>query len=181
MLHRSLLLASAFSVAAIVLSGAAHASTFKTLYSFCALQDCADGKAPYSGVILDASGNLYGATQNGGDKGRGVLFKLTPKSDTGNYTYSRLYSFCHDRLCSDGEYPDGDLITDVAGNLYGTALGGDTFDKDQNCGTVFRFTSRGGAHTRFFTRLPVRKATRPQAFPMWARARHMMEPLPCMG
>src|SRR5271163_2624639 len=43
------------------------------LHSFCARTNCADGSTPYGGVILDSSGNLYGATSGGGAHGFGAV------------------------------------------------------------------------------------------------------------
>jgi uncharacterized repeat protein (TIGR03803 family) len=37
-----------------------------------------DGEVPYGNVIVDAAGNLYGTTLNGGTAGYGVIFKVTP-------------------------------------------------------------------------------------------------------
>jgi uncharacterized repeat protein (TIGR03803 family) len=37
-----------------------------------------DGYSPYAGLIFDASGNLYGTTQEGGFHGLGTVFKITP-------------------------------------------------------------------------------------------------------
>jgi uncharacterized repeat protein (TIGR03803 family) len=48
------------------------------LHSFCALDSCADGQTPFTGVILDAAGNLYGTTQSGGASGYGTVFEITP-------------------------------------------------------------------------------------------------------
>jgi|SRR5579872_3454885 len=57
------------------------------LYSFCALQNCADGAFPAAGLVSDKQGNLYGTTSGGGNTdsscqgyadGCGVVFKLTP-------------------------------------------------------------------------------------------------------
>jgi uncharacterized repeat protein (TIGR03803 family) len=45
------------------------------LYSF---TGGADGSHPYAGVILDAAGNLYGTTANGGIKNCGVVFEIKP-------------------------------------------------------------------------------------------------------
>jgi uncharacterized repeat protein (TIGR03803 family) len=136
--HKSFMRTSVFCIAVLASAGVAHAWTFKTLYSFCKVRGCTDGKAPMGGVILDGSGNLYGTTSGGGAKGGGVLFKLTRNPVTGLYTYSRTYSFCSLLLCGDGRKPWGDLIIDVAGNLYGTTFGSQT-----NCGTVFEFTAGG--------------------------------------
>jgi uncharacterized repeat protein (TIGR03803 family) len=56
------------------MSGAA----LETVYSFCAKAGCADGEYPYSGVIMDPSGNLYGTTYGGGANGGGTVFELSP-------------------------------------------------------------------------------------------------------
>ena len=93
-----------------------------------------DGGHPVAGLIADAAGNLYGTTQNGGDGGYGTVFRLDPSG-----TLIVLHSFTGG---SDGRYPDGGLIADAAGNLYGTTRGelspppGCTRD----CGTVFQLT-----------------------------------------
>ncbi len=38
-----------------------------------------DGQYPYAGLIQDASGNLYGTTQQGGTNGLGTVFKISPR------------------------------------------------------------------------------------------------------
>jgi len=57
-----------------------HAKTWteKVLYSF---TGGSDGNAPYSGVVLDAEGNLYGVGQSGGNSYNydyGVAYEVTP-------------------------------------------------------------------------------------------------------
>jgi len=47
------------------------------LYTFCQLQNCADGYAPQASLILH-DGNLYGTTEKGGALGYGVVFEITP-------------------------------------------------------------------------------------------------------
>jgi uncharacterized repeat protein (TIGR03803 family) len=93
------------------------------LYSF---HHGGDGALPSSGVLLDAQGNLYGSTIEGGDfngrcgqsnAGCGVIFRL---SRAGEETI--LHTFLYD----DGAFPSGDLLF-YQGSLYGTAgLGGST-------------------------------------------------------
>jgi uncharacterized repeat protein (TIGR03803 family) len=82
------------------------------LYSFSGVPDGAD---PEGSLVLDASGNLYGTTSQGGASNLGTVFKLNA---TGKEAV--LYSFDG----TGGEYPSGSLVRDAAGNLYGTALGG---------------------------------------------------------
>jgi uncharacterized repeat protein (TIGR03803 family) len=92
------------------------------LYSFCALTNCADGAYPANGVIMDASGNLYGTTPdtppNQSPVGYGLAFKLAFNGSTWQETV--LHTFCSQANCSDGEYPTASLITDGSGNLFGT-------------------------------------------------------------
>jgi uncharacterized repeat protein (TIGR03803 family) len=53
-------------------------SSLETLYSFCAQDNCVDGEYPQAGLVMDASGNLFGTTTTGGKFGHGVVFELSP-------------------------------------------------------------------------------------------------------
>jgi uncharacterized repeat protein (TIGR03803 family) len=90
-----------------------------------------DGAVPYAGLVFDAIGNLYGATESGGAHGSGVVFKLTPASG-GKWTEHVVHAFA-DRP---GAYPRGQLISDASGNLYGTTAG----DGYNTFGSVFEIT-----------------------------------------
>lgn len=96
-----------------------------------------DGIIPYGAVVFDAKGNLYGVTGDGGNLGFGTVYELTPAS--GSWTERLLYNFGN---APDGNYPNGPLIFDKAGNLYGTTQqGGLNSGCDfGSCGTVFRIT-----------------------------------------
>lgn len=50
-------------------------STFTVLHTFTANSG---GAYPYTGLILDSAGNLYGATEDGGTSKRGLVFEITP-------------------------------------------------------------------------------------------------------
>jgi len=50
----------------------------KVLYSFCTLQNCADGWSPSAGLI-EVKGTLYGTTVGGGTYGYGTVFALQPR------------------------------------------------------------------------------------------------------
>src|SRR5580693_3393034 len=90
-----------------------------------------DGQNPNAGLVLDESGNVYGTTMWGGADGRGVVFKMTSGgSETVEYSFQGA---------ADGEYPNGGLIQDGEGNLYGTANLGGAY----NYGTVFKITASG--------------------------------------
>lgn len=90
------------------------------LYSFCKDAGCTDGGAP-SGLVADGQGNLYGTTSSGGDANRGTIFRLTPQGK--RYAFTRLYSFCQQADCADGDEPLSAMIVGPAGTLYGTTSG----------------------------------------------------------
>ena len=93
-----------------------------------------DGSSPWVGLVMDATGNLYGTTAYGGLAGEGVAFKLVGKKET------VLHSFCSWPNCDDGAYIGSGLIMDAAGNLYGTAaLGGET---KCGCGVVYKLAGK---------------------------------------
>ena len=102
-----------------------------------------DGGSPWSGLVLDSDGNLYGTTRGGGaiSPAGGTIFKIDP-----NGHESVLYSFSGG---ADGRLPN-ELIRDSAGNLFGTTFGGGlqtcTNINDangQSCGVVFKLDPNG--------------------------------------
>jgi uncharacterized repeat protein (TIGR03803 family) len=94
-----------------------------------------DGYWPYASLILDASGNLYGTTLNGGTSNVGTVFELTPTAG-GGWTETVLHNF----RGKDGYNPNSSLIFDAAGNLYGTTVKGGHY----GYGTVFELTPTAG-------------------------------------
>jgi len=111
--------------------------TEKVLYSFTAAGG--DGAGPCAGLIMDASGNLYGTTYYGGTANRGTVFELV-KSSTG-YTEKVLYTFTG--AGGDGFYPYGDLSMDAFGNLYDATQEGGT----AGMGTVFELVKSSTGYT----------------------------------
>ena len=98
-----------------------------------------DGGNPYTPVILDAAGNIYGTTQSGGSANLGAVFELSPTGSS--WTESVLYSFMG--LPDDGSQPESGLVMDTAGNLYGTTADGGT----GGSGTVFQLVRSGSGWT----------------------------------
>ena len=78
-----------------------------------------DGGNPYSSVIFDKAGNLYGTTFAGGDNGYGTVFQL--KASGSGWTENTLYAF---QNSTDGGRPFGGVVFDTAGNLYGATSSG---------------------------------------------------------
>jgi uncharacterized repeat protein (TIGR03803 family) len=79
------------------------------------------GSLPSGGLVIDATGNLYGITQVGGDPNCqcGLVYKLTPKP-TGGWTYTVLHRFTG----YDGAEPAAPVTLDGQGNVYGTTATG---------------------------------------------------------
>jgi len=100
-----------------------------------------DGCTPVGGLIMDAAGNLYGATAAGGgsglcDEGYGVVFEVDASG-----SFSVLYKVGH------GAYPGSLLMLDDAGNLYGTTLQGGNSSECEfrgGCGVAFELSPQAG-------------------------------------
>lgn len=118
-------------------AGAANATSFRVLHSFCAKPGCADGAVPTGGIVPGDPGVFYGVTENGGSAGLGVVFELDNAGGR-HAAYKRLHSFCATD-CKDGRGPSFPLIRDVVGNLYGTAPAGGLMGG----GVVFELMPRG--------------------------------------
>ncbi len=108
--------------------------TFSIIYGF---QGGSYGARPFSHLVFDAAGNLYGTTSGlFGGGGYGNVFKLTP-TESGYWNETVLYTFTGG---SDGKFPMAGVIMDSAGNLYGATSQGGT----NNGGTIFELTASSG-------------------------------------
>jgi len=78
-----------------------------------------DGLGPFTPLVADASGNLYGAAEQGGKYGQGVVYELSPPTGgVKTWTQTALYSFPPSKKIGQ---PQGALVTGPNGVLYGTA------------------------------------------------------------
>lgn len=98
-----------------------------------------DGYEPVAGLILDSSGNLYGATNNGRPSGEAVVYQLAPGN--GGWNFIVMYDFENEF----GGGPQSKLLMDSAGNLYGTTSGG--YESTSPYGSVFKLTPSNGGWT----------------------------------
>ena len=139
----------AFLVSLVLLAQPASAEwKEKVLYSF---QGVPDGAVPAGGVVFDKAGNLYGATLDGGSSSCdgpdqcGTVYELSLPAKRGDpWTETVLYVF-KGHAQNDGASPEGGIVMDAAGNLYGTTgyggngpctlLGGAV-----GCGTVYELS-----------------------------------------
>jgi uncharacterized repeat protein (TIGR03803 family) len=89
---RAILTACAIVALAIVIPGPASAQTYSVIHNFTGGRD---GAVPDAGVTIDAAGNLYGTTEEGGSgyrgSGFGAIYELKPRN--GAYTVDPLYEF----------------------------------------------------------------------------------------
>jgi uncharacterized repeat protein (TIGR03803 family) len=136
--------------------------TETVLYSF---QGGNDGYLAWGDLVFDKKGNLYGATQFGGGKGTtcnsfyggqcGTVFELSPpKKKGGTWTEKVLHHFAgiaSGKKYGDAESPNGGLILDANGAIYGTSFNGGyncQYSQGRGCGTVFELRppeKEGGA------------------------------------
>ncbi len=96
-----------------------------------------DGNEPYAALIRDSAGRLYGTTIGGGSAGLGVVFMLTPPSQSGgSWTEQVLHSFLGH---GDGGFPQSPLFMDSSGAVYGVT----PYETvpDRLWGTAFKLTA----------------------------------------
>jgi hypothetical protein len=131
--------------------------TETVLYSFPTPKQ---GFLPNGDLVFDGVGNLYGGTEFGGDFGTtcdpfykycGAVFELSPpKTNGGEWTEQVLHGF---RSGTDGANPNGGLVLDSKGSVYGTTYGGGDESGEcgsGGCGTAFELTppaQKGGSWT----------------------------------
>jgi uncharacterized repeat protein (TIGR03803 family) len=93
-----------------------------------------NGVSP-SSLISDAEGNLYGTATYSGPTESGSVFELSPATG-GGWTETDLFFF------SGFSYPMGGVVSDKAGNLYGTTNQGGSNGK----GVVFELSPSSGGN-----------------------------------
>ena len=122
-------------LAALLVFGAlpVPAQTESVLYSFTGQPD---GSYPFATIVRGKGGNFHGTTTSGGALNLGSVFAVSKRG-----AEKILYSF---QGGTDGYYPNGSLVLDKAGNLYGTtSYGGGSSACPNGCGTIFQVTSSG--------------------------------------
>ncbi len=118
---------------ALVVTSAWAATGERVLHN---LGSTGDGHTPYSSVVFDTHGNIYGTTYQGGShNNEGVAFEMTPNG-SGGYIEKVIHNFGSGM---DAQYPNT-LIFDSAGkNLYGTA----EYGGSHGFGAVFEMSPDG--------------------------------------
>ena len=115
----------------------------RVLYAF---RGNGDGREPIGRLLANTDGVLFGATRLGGRSHCrcGTIFELTPSGS--GYTKSTIYNF---QGGNDGAYPNGGLLADRNGTLYGTTIGGgqSTAVCTRGCGTAYTLTPARSGYT----------------------------------
>jgi uncharacterized repeat protein (TIGR03803 family) len=110
-----------------------------------------DGAVPYGALVMDAAGNLYGTTYDGGNKpcvmagvGCGTVFELSPSGR--GYSETILYRF---QGTGDGANPSAQLALAASGTLYGTTDfgAGRCAGSAAYCSTLFSLTPGNSGYT----------------------------------
>jgi uncharacterized repeat protein (TIGR03803 family) len=135
-----------FSICALILCAApipAFAQQEEVLHGFSSTDKA--GFFPMAPLISDSAGNLYGTAEFGGIYSNGinnggVVFELSPVAG-GHWTLKVLHNFGNG---TDGSIPQGSLIFDASGNLYGLTIQGGAY----NSGTAFELSPQSAGPWR---------------------------------
>lgn len=116
---------------------------FEVLYDFC----CKRGETPLaelayagqqSGAPYDGQSPLYAVADEGGINAGGTVVQLSQTA--GAWQAAAIHKFCRELSCTDGANPQGKLLVDADGNLFGTTFAGG----DANRGTAFKLFGKDG-------------------------------------
>ncbi|MGH6889211.1 MAG: choice-of-anchor tandem repeat GloVer-containing protein [Rhizomicrobium sp.] len=113
---------------AFELSPSGNSWTETVLYKFCTLANCADGDWPSGGLVMDASGDLYGTAPFGGASGSGVAYQIVPNGTKSRYTVLQNFGG------ASGGNPYSVPALDGQSDIFGTATQGSNMERG---GTVF--------------------------------------------
>lgn len=106
---------------------------YKVMHSFTGTPD---GAGPYAELTLDSAGDVLGTTSGGGKYNYGTVFKITAAGQE-----KILYSFTGG---TDGATPEGQLLLDSAGDIFGSASGGGVSPGNKGLGTLWEINADGG-------------------------------------
>jgi uncharacterized repeat protein (TIGR03803 family) len=116
--------------------------TYNVMHEFAS--SSTDGQSPIGGLVMDAAGNFYGSTWIGGAYNQGTIFEFSYTG--GQWVETVLYDFPD---CAQGCMVEGTLARDKAGNLYGTAAGGNGNCAGYTCGVVFKLAPQKGGTWKY--------------------------------
>jgi len=110
-----------------------------TVVNFTGNTGVAKGSSPFAGLVSDGANNLWGTTFEGGASGNGTVFKINTTSNA----LTTLAEFLLLGPINRGRTPQGELVSDGAGHLWGTTQQGGA----NGFGTVFKINLATGVQT----------------------------------
>lgn len=121
------------------------------IYNFCLTAGCPDGATPTGQLVVEANGDIYGTTAEGGSNtscplgsnglgGCGTAFEI---SQVPSVSLTSLYNFCSQPNCADGYLPWG-LMQETAGNFYGITQGAGSCSTTGSGCTLYSLSATSG-------------------------------------
>jgi uncharacterized repeat protein (TIGR03803 family) len=110
-----------FELAAMISNNiTAYSNTITDLADF----STTSGQNSYSGVVIDSSGNLFGATDSAGANTNGTIFELAASNSSSTGYSSTPTDLADFNNATTGSFAFGGLTVDSNGDLFGTADSG---------------------------------------------------------
>ena len=122
-----------------------------TLVSF----NSANGQGPEAGLTVDADGDLFGTTYDGGANGDGTAFEIVNTGTVAAPVYASAPTTLVSFNSSDGANPEAGLIADANGDLFGTTYSGGA----NGDGTAFEIQNTGTVAAPVYASTPTTLAT----------------------
>jgi uncharacterized repeat protein (TIGR03803 family) len=119
---------------AFELSPGAKGWTFTLLHAF---EGGKDGGVVVGGLTSDPNGNLYGTTESFGPAGYGTVFRFSRSGKA--WAFKTVHAFGLDQY---GAAPQGPVVVDTAGIIYGATVGGGAYSS----GVVYSLTQNAKGH-----------------------------------
>lgn len=115
-------------------------ATLTTLVSF----NGPDGANPQGDLVVDANGDLFGTTENGGSNNGGTVFEITKTAGGYAATPTILINFNG----ANGRQPLAGLIANANGDLFGTTFAGGSSTTAARCSRSPRLQAASPASSR---------------------------------
>ena len=131
------------------------------VHSFCQKEECTDGGGPVGNLVEDSAQQIFGTAVTGLHLSRVRIKSIIFKMKQDGSEYGRVYTFCSERKCLDGDEAV-ELTLDPGGNLFGVTARGGASD----WGTLYEI--KDSQHTVLYNFCSVGRSCRDGQFPVSA-------------